>query len=191
VTVTTGLRNAGYGLLTLSALLVLVVLPWPISMLLPTEGAELRGQRIDIGYGASVAPPPGSRHDLTSSRPGSGDVLLRTADGLDFRLVAREFRGAAGAYLEHARHKLSRDDLLDPIGPPEPVRTASGLTGEQGSLTDPMGSTTPTPQACYTILTGAGVGVTALVTGVAGCEGLPEALRASIAGIAIDRAGAA
>ena len=115
----TGWKNAGYALLLLGGLAALVAVPALAALPLPREGPPMSTERLDIGFGATIVPPPGARLDLADSRPGTGEVLLR-ADGARIRLSARQFRGDAGPFVAHMRHKLRRDEWLEPVGAPEP-----------------------------------------------------------------------
>jgi hypothetical protein len=184
--VVTGWKNALYGLLLLGGLAALVIVPALVSCALPAQGPPLT-DRLDIGYGATIQPPPGARLDLTESRPGSGDLLVRAGE-VEVRLTARSFRGDPGPYVAHAKHKLSRDDSLRPAGAPEPLRTASGVAGERGSLVPADADADP---GCYAVLTARSVGIVVLVTPVSGCAELPVPVRDAMASIEIAAAGTA
>ncbi|MEV4755392.1 hypothetical protein AB0J86_09795 [Micromonospora sp. NPDC049559] len=176
----TGWKNALHGLLIFGGLGALVAVPGLVSAALPAEGPPLTG-RLDIGYGATILPPPGARLDLADARPGTGDVVV-LADGARITLTARSFRGPADPYLAHARHKLERDDMMRPVAAPEPIRTESGLTGERASVAATDGSA---DRGCYTALTAGSVGVVVLVTSVPDCAGLPPAVRAAVESIKV------
>ena len=177
----TGWKNALYGLLIFTGLGALVLVPGLVSCALPAEGPPLT-ERLDIGYGATIQPPAGSRLDLADSRPGSGNVLLR-ADGVEIRLTAQSFPGDPAPYTEHVRTKLDRDDGLRLLGRPEPMRTTSGVTGERGSL---VNWDSDEGYGCYAVLTADSVGVVALVTPVTNCAVLPGSVSAALASIEIE-----
>jgi len=181
----TGWKNALYGLLLLSGLVVMVVVPGVVSCALPDEGAPLT-DRLDIGYGATIQPPAGSRLNLSDSRPGSGEVVLLT-DGMEVRLTAQSFRGDAEPYIAHARDKFYRDQGMQLLGQPEPTRTTSGVTGERGSLVA-EDEYSVSDNGCYAILTAGSVGVVALVTPVTNCAVLPAPVSEALASIEIEGA---
>lgn len=179
----TGWKNAGYALLLLGGLVALVAVPALVALPLPREGPPLSTERLDIGFGATIAPPPGARLDLGDSRPGSGDVTMR-AGGVRLRLTARQFRGDAAPFVAHARHKLNRDEWLRPAGDPEPVRTTSGVSGERGSLLgDDVADVEP---GCYAVLAAQSIGVVVLVTPVANCADLTAPVWAAVTSIEVD-----
>ncbi|HEX5598437.1 MAG TPA: hypothetical protein VFX61_20830 [Micromonosporaceae bacterium] len=178
----TGWRNALYGSGVLVGLLALVVVPAVFSAVLPREGPPLQG-RVDIGYGASVVAPTGARLDLVDSRPGGGEIVLLVGDGLRVRLSAQFFQGDPLPVITHARHKIVRDEWLRPSGPPEPLVTESGLSGEWGSL---LGEYAGEDSACYAVLTGGGVAVTALVTPAPNCAELPVPVRDALLSIQVE-----
>ncbi|GAB2917320.1 hypothetical protein GCM10027280_00420 [Micromonospora polyrhachis] len=181
----TGWKNAFYGLLLLGGLVVLVVVPGVVSCALPNEGRPLT-ERLDIGYGATIQPPAGSRLDVTDSRPGSGEVVL-LVDGVEVRLSAQSFRGDGEPYAAHARDKFQRDQGLQLLGRPEPLRTTSGVTGERGSLVA-EDEYAVSDNGCYAILTAGSVGVVALVTPVTNCAVLPTSVSDALASIEIEGA---
>ncbi|WBB82063.1 hypothetical protein O7606_12260 [Micromonospora sp. WMMD882] len=170
-------RDLGVALGVLTGLGALTVVPAIVSAGLPTEGPPLT-RPVDVGHGVRIDPPPGARLDVTDSRPGAGEVVLRTADGLRIRLTAVAYQGDPEPFTAHARHRLARDELLRPAGRPEPLR-AAGLRGEWGPLTGEQ-------PACYAVLTGPEVAVTALVTPVDGCAELPAPVRAALTGLRSD-----
>lgn len=170
-------RDAGVGLGVLVGLGALVAVPAVVSVALPSQGPPVT-RPVDVGYGVRVDPPPGARLDVTESRPGTGEVVLRTGEGLRIRLSAVAYQGDPEPFTAHARHRLARDELLRPAGRPEPLR-ASGLRGEWGPLTGEQ-------PACYAVLTGPEVAVTALVTPVPDCAALPAPVRAALTGLRLD-----
>jgi hypothetical protein len=180
----TGWKNAGYALLLLGGLIALVAVPALVALPLPREGPPLSNGRADIGFGATIAPPPGARLDLGDSRPGSGDVMLRVG-GVRLRLTAREFRGDPAPFTEHVRRKLNRDEALRPAGAPEPVRTTSGVSGERGSL---LGDNGVDP-GCYAVLTARSIGIVVLATPATSCADLPAPVWAAVTSIEVDPAG--
>lgn len=170
-------RDVGIGLGVLAGLGALAVVPAVVSTALPSQGPPLT-RPVDVGYGVRVDPPPGARLDVADSRPGSGEVVLRTGDGLRIRLTAVAYQGDPAPFTAHARHRLARDELLRPAGRPEPLR-AAGLRGEWG----PVRGSAP---ACYAVLTGPEVAVTALVTPARDCAALPAPVRAALTGLRLD-----
>ena len=182
--VTTGWKNALYGLLLLGGLVAMVVVPGVVSCALPDEGSPLTG-RLDIGYGASIQPPSGARLDLSDARPGSGDVSMR-AGGVWVRLTARSFRGDPGAFAAHARQKLDRDDGMRSASAPRLITTPSGISGESGPL---VSTTDGSDRGCYAVLTAHSVGVVVLVTPVQNCAGMPPPVGAALDSIDIDAEG--
>lgn len=176
----TGWRNGLYGLAILVGLAALVVAPALVSATLPRQGPPLSG-RVEIGYGASITAPPGSRLDLVESRPGAGEIVL-LVDDLRLRLTAQSFRGDPAPFVRHARHRIARDEWLRPDGPPSPLETPTGLRGEWGSLVSVGSHDGP---SCYAVLTSGGVGVTALVTPTVGCASLPPPVRAALVSVRV------
>ncbi|WP_329108130.1 hypothetical protein OG792_06010 [Micromonospora sp. NBC_01699] len=183
----TGWKNAWYAVLLLAGLAALVAVPALLALPLPGEGKPLSGERVDIGFGATIAPPSGARLDLDASRPGTGAVSLRAGE-VRLRLTAQQFRGDVGPYVAHARHKLDRDEWLRPVGGPERVATTSGVSGERGSLrSDDSAGVDP---ACYAIFTARSVGVVVLATPAKDCTELPASVWAAVTSIEIDPAAA-
>lgn len=183
----TGWKNAGWAVLLLVGLAALAGVPALLAIPLPSEGAPLSDERVDIGFGATIAPPPGARLDLSESRPGTGAVTL-LAGGVRLRLSAQQFRGDVGPYVAHVRHKLDRDEWLRPVGDPERVTTTSGVPGERGSLRGD--DSVDVDPGCYAVLTERSIGVVVLATPVANCAELPAPVWAAVTSIEIDPAAA-
>lgn len=160
----------------------MVAVPVVFSTTLPAEGPPLT-RPVTVGYGVRVEPPPGARLDLADSRPGAGEVVLRTPDGLRIRLTAVPYRGDPEPFVAHARHRLARDELLRPAGRPEPLQ-ATGLRGEWGALTGEEPGHDP---GCYAVLTGAEVAVTVLATPADDCAALPAPVRAALASLRVEK----
>jgi hypothetical protein len=163
-----GLRNAAAAVAVLAGLVALVVVPAVVGRWLPEEGPLPPGRRLDIGYGASLRPPPGARLALGPSRPGMGEVELR-AGGLTVRFTAVAAREVdVAAFTAHARRKLSRDQGFRP-GAPEQTSTETGVRGERG----PLAPTGDDRAGCYAIFVAEDAGVVAVITPVADCGAVP------------------
>lgn len=177
-----GWRNGLAALAVLGGLAALVAVPAAVDSTLPDEGPLPRGEFLEIGYGVSLRPPSGARLVLGPSRPGAGEIELRSG-GLTLRLTAVEVRGSADAFRGHARHKFTRDDELTP-GPPQQVRTAAGVTGERGTLTPAAGGR----RGCYAMFVAESAGLTAVVRPVADCESVPPDLWSAVASVRFEPA---
>ncbi|HEU4423423.1 MAG TPA: hypothetical protein VFR67_12905 [Pilimelia sp.] len=178
-----GFRNAAAAVAVLAALVALVVVPAVVGQWLPEEGPLPGGPRLDIGYGASLHPPPGARLALVPSRPGAGEVELRVG-GLTARFTAVQTGDASLAgFTAHARHKLSRDEGLR-AGAPEPASTDAGVRGERGTVDDDGGLT-----GCYAIFMAEDAGVVALITPVASCEVVPPPVWSAVRSLTFEPAG--
>ena len=171
-----GLRNAAAAVGVLGALAALVVVPALVGLSLPDEGPLPPGPRLDVGYGVTLRPPPGARLGLAESRPGAGGVELR-AGSFTARFTAVEAGDVdPAAFAAHARRKLDRDEGFRP-GPPEPVSTEAGVTGERG----PLASTRDGDlSGCYAIFVERDAGVVAVITPVADCDAVPPDLWSAV-----------
>jgi hypothetical protein len=173
-------RNALAALAVLFGLGALVVAPVVIQAVLPDEGPLPAGDRLDVGYGVTLRPPPGARLELSGSRPGTGDVVL-LAGGLRLKVTAVEVRERPADFVAHAKRKFARDEAVRP-GPPEAVRTAAGVRGERGDLRptdDPLAG----EPGCYGVFSAEQVGVVASISPVAGCAEAPAEVWAAVASI--------
>jgi hypothetical protein len=182
--VDSGWRNARAALGVFGVLVLLVAVPAAVSQALPGEAPVPAGERLAVGYGVSLRPPPGARHVVGASRPGGGEVELRAGD-VSVRVTAVEVRGPARAFAAHARHKFSRDDRLR-AATPERYSTDAGVSGERGALTpvDPDGR-----PGCYAIFVAEGAGVVVRITPVAGCAAVPPEVSSAVRSLTFDPAG--
>jgi hypothetical protein len=174
--VLSGWRNALAAIGVFAGLGALVLVPAVVDAALPDEGPLPAGDRLDVGYGVTLRPPPGARLDLNVSRPGTGDVELLVGD-LRLRVTAVELRGHPADFIAHARRKFARDEGLR-AGPPTSVRTGSGVSGQRADLSvEDSGDGDP---GCAGIFTGADAGAVAVVSPVDGCAAVPAQVWAAV-----------
>jgi hypothetical protein len=159
----------------LLGLVGMVVVPGVLTAVLPDTG-PLPGDRLDIGYGASLRPPDGGRLELSGSRPGTGEVTV-VVGSHRLKLTAVEVPERPGDFARHTRRKFSRDEGLRP-GPPQEVRTDAGVRGERGDLrpADSWGG----ESGCYALFAAESAGAVAVISGVDGCAAVPQPLWASV-----------
>lgn len=167
-----------------AGLVAIVAVPAVLSAALPGERPVRTGDRLDVGFGVSVRPPPDARHDAAKSRPGSGEVLLRFG-GLRLRLRAAAVRERPGDFLRHARAKLARDEGLR-VGPAAPVRTAAGVPGERADLSVENEVFGEKP-GCYAGFTAESAGVVAVITPVASCAEVPPSVWQAVTDLRFSR----
>lgn len=178
-----GWRNAVAAIGVVVGLAALVGVPAAVDAVLPEEGPLPPGDRLDVGYGVSLRPPPGARLELGTSRPGMGEVALRSG-GMTLRVTAVEVRERPADFVAHARRKFSRDEGLNP-GQPEEVSTAAGVPGQRGDLR----AAAPTGEAgCYGIFTADEAGAVAVISAVDGCAAVPADLWAAVASLTFEPA---
>lgn len=169
-------RNAVAAVAVLLGLGALVAVPAVIQAALPDVGPLPAGDRLDVGFGVSVAPPPGARLELATSRPGAGEVVL-LVDGLSVRLTAVAVPRRPAGFVAHTRRKFSRDDGLA-AGAPARARTSAGVVGERGDLRPEDGRSGD--PGCYAVFVAEEVGAVAKISPVAGCAAVPAGVWASV-----------
>jgi hypothetical protein len=91
-----------------------------------------------VGAGVTVVPPPGSRIDLTETRPAgqSGKALFRLGP-VRYLITVRRFDGDLGAAAEVLRRRITGTAGYQVTGTELTVATGTGLAGLQGGYTAP------------------------------------------------------
>jgi hypothetical protein len=170
------LRNASAAVALVVGLCAVVGVPAAIAAALPDDEPMPPGERLDVGLGVSMLPPPDARLDLDEARPGSGLVAFRSGP-VTVTVTAVYVRDRPGEFVAHTRHKFSRDEDLTP-GPAAPWRLAAGgVVGERGDLRAADGSFTVDElgnrPGCYALAVVEQLAAVVTMTPVAGCAAVP------------------
>ena len=91
-----------------------------------------------VGGGVTVVPPPGSRIDLTQTRPAddAGTVLFRLGP-VRYLIIVRRFEGDLATAANRLRQRITGTAGYQVTGTELTVATGSGLAGLQGGYTAP------------------------------------------------------
>ncbi len=91
-----------------------------------------------VGGGVTVVPPPGSRIDVTETRPAAdgGTVLFRLGP-VRYLITVRRFNGDLPTAADRLRQRITGTMGYQVTGTELTVATASGLLGLQGGYTAP------------------------------------------------------
>lgn len=166
----------GYNALAAVGLLVglgaVIGVPAAISAALPDEEPLPPGERLDVGSGVTLIPPPDARQLIDDSRPGGDEVSL-VLDGITVTIKSVEVPERTADFIAHTRRKFSRDDSLTP-GPAAPWRLASGVLGERGDLRDEHDL--DIDPGCYGIAVAEQLAAVVTISPVAGCAAVPATI---------------
>lgn len=173
----TGWRNALAGLAVLAGLVALVAVPAVFAGPLPDREGPLPADRpVTIVDRVSLRPPAGAHLDAGESRPGAGTVVLLVGQltvEINSTVLGRVEDPVA--YLAFRERKLEEQDDLA-LSERSAFRTDAGATGVQGSFS----SARDDERGCYVVAAAEGVGVTVIVTPVAGCGSVPVEVWSSL-----------
>ena len=91
-----------------------------------------------VGAGVSVVPPPGSGLDATKTRPGriTGTVLF-VIGSVRYAVVVSPFDGTLAEAVQRLQAKIVATEGYQVVGGQKPVRTSTGVAGEQGMYSSP------------------------------------------------------
>ena len=120
-----------FGALSLVLALAGLALGLPaLNSALPADRPVASDRPYAVGGGVTVVPPPGSRIDVTETRPAehSGTVLFRLGP-VRYLITVRRFEGDLNAAADRLRQRITGTELA--------VATGSGLAGLQGGYTAP------------------------------------------------------
>jgi hypothetical protein len=105
---------------------------------LPSDRPVASDRPYAVGGGVTVVPPPGSRIDVTQTRPTdhSGTVLFRLGQ-VRYLITVRRFDGDLDAAADRLRQRITGTAGYQVTGTELTVATGSGLAGLQGGYTAP------------------------------------------------------
>jgi hypothetical protein len=105
---------------------------------LPAERPVPSDRPYAVGGGVTVVPPPGSRLDVTETRPTatSGTALFRLGP-VRYLITVRRFDGDLNAAADRLRQRITGTAGYQVTGTELAVATGSGLAGVQGGYTAP------------------------------------------------------
>jgi hypothetical protein len=105
---------------------------------LPSDRPVPADRPYAIGGGVSVVPPPGSRIDVTDTRPtdDAGTALFRLGP-VRYLIVVRRFDGDLSTAADRLRRRITGTPGYQVTGTELTVATGSGLSGLQGGYTAP------------------------------------------------------
>jgi len=91
-----------------------------------------------VGGGVTVTPPPGSRVDVTLTRPGeTRGTAVFLVGSVRYVIVVTPFTGSLDSAAERLRRKITAVRGHELTGKEFPVTTATGLSGLQGAYAAP------------------------------------------------------
>lgn len=105
---------------------------------LPSDRPVPTDRPYKIGGGVTVVPPPGSRIDVTETRPAddSGTVLFRLGP-VRYLVSVQPYDGTLPAAVARLRQRITGTSGYQVTGTELTVATASGLAGIQGGYSGP------------------------------------------------------
>lgn len=105
---------------------------------LPADRPVPAGRPYAVGGGVTVVPPPGSRIDVTETRPtdDAGTALFRLGP-VRYLITVRRFDGDLPTAADRLRQRITGTTGYQVTGTELTVATASGLAGLQGGYTAP------------------------------------------------------
>ena len=128
-----------FGALSLVLALAGLALGLPaLNSALPSDRPVASDRPYAVGGGVTVVPPPGSRIDVTETRPAehSGTVLFRLGP-VRYLITVRRFEGDLNAAADRLRQRITGTAGYQVTGTELAVATGSGLAGLQGGYTAP------------------------------------------------------
>lgn len=199
-------RNAMAAVGVLIGLGALVAVPAVVDAALPDDGSLPAGDRLEVGYGVALRPPPGARLDLGVSRPGTGEVALLVG-GHRLAVTAVEVRERPADFVSHTLEKFGREALRP--GPPTEAWTTAGVRGQRADLrveddfpgvrpgcaaifTGPVeiadSAAGSDPAGGWTALAAEGTvaGAVLVISPVSGCVAVPAELWASVTSVTFE-----
>ncbi|NUT36267.1 MAG: hypothetical protein HOV79_24690 [Hamadaea sp.] len=109
-----------------------------LNRLVPAGKDLVGGKAYAVAAGVTVTPPEQAEIDPTSTRPGGerGTVLFLLGP-VRYVIVVNPFDGTLAEAAEKLRTKITGTRGYQVTGAEDPVQTATGLSGVQGSYTAP------------------------------------------------------
>ncbi|RSM56434.1 hypothetical protein DMB66_34515 [Actinoplanes sp. ATCC 53533] len=125
----------------LSLVLALAALAFGLPALdraLPADRPVSADRPYAVGGGVTVVPPPGSRIDVTETRPtdDEGTVLFRIGP-VRYLITVRRFDGDLPTAADRLRQRITGTTGYQVTGTELTIATVSGLAGLQGGYTAP------------------------------------------------------
>jgi hypothetical protein len=94
--------------------------------------------RYSVGAGVSIVPPPGAGLDATKTRPGPlNGTALFVLGSVRYAVVVTPFDGTLAQAAERLQAKISANAGYQVIGGKRPIRTTSGVLGQEGAYSSP------------------------------------------------------